>query len=448
MQIPPEIWAEVQAAFTKGGSGPAYEVLRRAGYGELTRDAMTKRLKRQGLTPGVEYAAPYMPEEIPPAYTRRCKNKDCINRFVPVNGNHFFCGPECKTATDVWSTEEILEEEGSLFPEANHLEMAKRAFGQKAQAIRKVTALQSMREYMRFELAELAKGNPHLTYPARPVTPDESDKNERHVILMLSDWQIGKLEDGIGVRCMQENRVPRIMEATRAIVQHFRNAGYAVNKVTIEFGGDMVEGCYIYGGQSLNGLDRTANTHRITRQAYLTTSIMSDVVLDVASYVPEVEVVSVPGNHGRTNGPSDFSDPNDNFDSMCAWFARDRCSSQPNITWRIQDEDWFATFDVFGHKFVTQHGDAWQGDLSKLEKLLPQWVLGDMFKCRPDVLLTHHRHSFQVLEVNGVSVVQNGTIDGGSLWYTKKFGKMSRPNQTVIVASEKRPLEAVYPLVF
>ncbi len=630
-KIPSAIWAEAERVYPGGGPAAAQAVLEANGY-HRTKDAIQKHMARRAIwydpQPGEEGVV-----GLPPAFTRRCRNKHCINRFVPVNTNHFFCSPACKGSTDTWTTEEILQEEGSLLPEANHLELARRAFGQKNSALRKVSALAGLRDYLRYEMSELVRENPHLVYPRLEPPKPEEGKRERVVVLLCSDWQMGKLEQGVGIRVMEQERIPRILEATRAIVTHFRNAGYAVNEAHVVFAGDMVEGCvpagtpiltehgpvpiedvkigqrvwaqsdsglhlrtvldaaqtgikpvlkvhtlerdfyltsnhavltrrvkrsstgkgrpatgyshewveagdlvpgdvvvgldrlpdhgeangagrrrirdykrrtrsmgagrvpmvatpppgcryfrvvsieanpiaqpvynitvdvdhnyiangivhrncWIYRGQQVAGLDRTGNTHRITRQAYVTAGAIADVVTDVASYVSRVVVHSVPGNHGRPNGPNEFADPEDNFDSLCAYWAIDKCANQPNIEWQIE-ESWLSMFPIMGHQFAAMHGDAWDGPLlPHIEKLLPRWVLGRVFPGIPDVLLTAHRHSFHVLEVNGVTVVQNGTIDGGSLWFTKKTGTMSRPCQTVLVASEKRAVEAIYPIYF
>lgn len=381
----------------------------------------------------------------PVATTRRCRNKNCIERFVPVNDHHFFCSPACRDAPDLWDVEDILREEGQLTPEATDLEIAKRAFGQKNQLVRKVSQLTSLRSYLRHEVRTLYDDMPELRL-APVAAPDATIGKERELIVQLSDWQIGKLENGIGVEEMKR-RVSRIVDATLSIASHFRRSGYVINRCTIAYGGDMGEGCYIYAGQNVNGLDRTGNTHRLVKQIMIAAELEAQLVAALAAEFPKIFVVSVPGNHGRTNGRNDFSDPDDNFDQMIPVWAQDKCSNLTNVQWHIP-ENWWAGFTVFAHNVITFHGDQWRGPLSKLETLLPQWVLAGVFGGAPSLVLTHHRHDFAVMHVNGVPVVQNGTIDGGSNWYLKAFGRASKPEQTVIVASPKRVTEAIYPISF
>lgn len=385
------------------------------------------------------------------ATTRRCRNKRCINRFVPTSLQHFFCS-DCQggrndiPAEDLWSQEDILQEEGSLLPGADHLAMAKRAFGQKNQVVRENVHLRSLRDYLRFQVRALHDESPELRYPIVPPPPTQrTDGDEREVILLCSDWQIGKLENGIGVQAMQEQRVPRIMQAARQIVEHFRRSGYTVNRGRLVFGGDMVEGCYIYGGQNVSGLDRTANTHRLTRQIPLAAHLQASVALDMASYLAEVEVDTVPGNHGRPNGRSDFADPEDNFDTLAAYWSADKAANNDRIHWHIH-EQWWGGFWSMGHYVVAIHGDQWRGPLTNLERLLPSWVTSNVFGQKPDLFLTHHRHDFATIRINGITVVQNGTIDGGSNWYLKAYGKSSPPTQALIVMSARYGAEAIYPI--
>ena len=63
-----------------------------------------------------------------PVFTRRCRNRHCIERFVPVNDQHWYHEPACRESADLWSPEDILREEGSLSAGSHPLEMVKRAF--------------------------------------------------------------------------------------------------------------------------------------------------------------------------------------------------------------------------------------------------------------------------------------------------------------------------------
>lgn len=781
----------------------------------------------KAAVPDAALADPERPAEAP-AFTRRCANKDCIERFVPVNSQHRFHETACGASTNLWTWDEVLREEGSLLPSSNTFDLAKRAFGQKNRVLRQLQERTSLNEYIANEVRTYYEDNPEYRWPSVPKVksdpPMRPSRGERVVLVQLSDWQIGKLEEGIGVDEMRV-RVERIKGAVRSVVERQRAAGYSVKKVVNSWGGDMIEGCvpagslvdtqngpkpietivagdlvwahsdsgfalrrveaaemtgidriytirstertiranaehpilvrrrhetsgdprpsrhrfevrheyvraadirvgdllcisdalpdvgesllpvemfeflgfftgdgcltrgkktpngvylshesgapymghyaavcsrlfsnekgpvkvglnesgsrfhstlaakllvdlgvdhparkkripefvfrasleqrraylrgyldadgtvntlgqivyasvnrdlmedvrhlaisvgllasrvksqdrtcplpqggsmestiytvncgspdlnatigshtpkyierwaakagtrrvrqypvcdkgriieppagtryskvqevslselaepvynltvaddhtyivdgvvthncYIYGGQNVNGLDRTGNTHRLVTQVRVAATWMAELAMDEASYVEEVQNYDVPGNHGRTNGRNDFSDPKDNFDSLAAYIAEILTAQESRISWEHYD-DWWGSFDILGHRFVSFHGDQWRGPFQKLEELLPKWVTGNVFGslARPEVVLTHHRHDLATLRVGGIQVVQNGTIDGGSGWYLRAFGKSSPPAQMIHVVSERRATESLWPVDF
>ena len=375
--------------------------------------------------------------------TRRCRNRDCIERFVPVNQQHWYHEPACAQSERLWSVEEILAEEGALLPGGSHLELAKAAFGQKNQALRENTRLRSLREYLTFELRNFYDEQPQYRYPAIPPPPKETGKKKpRELIVQLSDWQIGKWEAGFGVDATKQ-RVYRVLEAVEAIVQRQRDAGFPVHRIINAWGGDGIEGCFIYAGQNVTGLDRTSNTHRLTRQIQTLAHLKAEVAAIEARFVDEVVNEDVGGNHGRVQGKSDYADPEDNIDVMTGWWAADLNSENKRIKWNVH-EDWWGGFESMGHYIVSFHGDQWRGDLPQLRRLLPGWITAGVFGRKPRIVLTAHRHELDKLDINGVTVYQNGTIDGGSKWYLKAFGRTARAGQRIIVMSESHADESAW----
>lgn len=424
----------------------AYDMLRRRGV-EVHMNTEGSQYRR----PSEQLAGLAADDELPPPVRRRCKNKFCINRFTPTNSVHMFCSTPCRDAEYQWTDQEILQEEGTLFSTSSPLELAKRAFGQKNQLQRKVDGLLSLRDWLRFSVEDVMSRYPDILIKPGPIEqPVMGKRSPKKIILVCSDWQIGKLENGIGVNEMVEGRIPRILSAVIQIVEHFRSAGHPVSEIHVVFVGDMVEGCWIYKGQNVTGLDRTGNSHFIMNQVLLTSELQAKLVVALAGRVERLVVHSVPGNHGRTNGKNDFSDARDNFDTLCAFIAKEKAQLQKNIEWDIQD-DWYGTFPVLEDHgpVVALHGDKFAGDTMKLRDLIPNWYTSGLFgPVKPMLVLAAHRHEFVQMEANGIPVVQNGTIDGGSRWYQQAYGRASRPIQTVLVVSEKHGVEATYPVYF
>jgi hypothetical protein len=381
--------------------------------------------------------------------TRRCRNKDCIERFVPVNPQHWYHEPGCQQSERLWSVEEILAEEGALLPGGNHLEMAKAAFGQKNQALRENTRLRSLRDYLTFELRSFYDEYPEYRLPKiSPPTATTTRQRGRdvEVIVQCSDWQVGKWEDGFGVEATKK-RIEQFKVSVASIVKRQQDAGYKVKRIVVTFGGDLIENCWMYGGQQVSGLDRTSNTHRVTVQVRVVAHLIAEFAAFCATLVPDVTVESVPGNHGRPNAKTEYADPEDNWDTLAAWWAQDLTRLTPRIKWNIH-EDWWGGFETMGHYAVMFHGDQWRGPFDKLDTLLPNWITNGVFGGKPKIVLTHHRHNLDAKEIAGVKVFQNGTIDGGSKWYLRAFGKAATPAQRVLVVSEKHVPESVWDVDF
>lgn len=379
--------------------------------------------------------------------TRRCRNKLCIERFIPTNPNHWWHETACRDSEHQWDVEDILAEEGALTLGASHLELAKSAFGQKNRALRENSRLRSLRDYLTFEIQSFHDEHPEYRYPEVPKPPkDTGKKRPREIIVQLSDWQIGKWEQGFGVEATRQ-RIEEMKRALAEIVKRQRDAGYPVQRIRLSFGGDGIEGCYIYRGQNVTGLDKTGNTHRLNVQIRVYAHEIAGFVTFALTLVDEVEVETVGGNHGRPNGPNDYADPEDNFDVMAAWWAQDIMRDNPRVRWNTSD-DWWHGFESMGHYIVSLHGDQWNGPFARLETLLPQWIASGVFGQKPAMVLTHHRHTRQETEIAGIPVIQNGTIDGGSRWYLKAYGRASRPAQNIIVMSEKYAPESIWPVYF
>jgi len=445
--IPTDAWELAEEAYPLGGEAAATEAI--ADYHPTPKQIQTHMHSRR-----IKYIGPPRngtgASQIP-STTRRCRNKLCIERFVPINTSHWYHEPACAQAEYKWEVKEILTEEGGLAIGARPNEMAKRAFGQKNDANRKVLKLTSMREFFAYLIEDLIGARGIGRIKAVPI-PKPTKGNLREIIVVLSDWQLGKLEvspDGqkIGVKVMEEKRLPRIMDAVVAVLGKERAAGHRVDTIRMVFAGDMIEGCFIYRGQNVSGLDRTSNTHRLIEQIELCARLQAEMAVTFAAHVPKVIVESVPGNHGRVNARTEFADNEDNFDTLAVRWAATYSVNQKNIEWSRND-NWFTSFEVLGHPVTAIHGDKWRStSIEPLDKLLKGWVLADLFP-KPELFITAHRHNYQTRTIGNINVIQNGTIDGGSNYFTESTGMTNPPMQAIVVASEARVAESYWPVDF
>lgn len=83
---------------------------------------------------------------------------------------------------------------------------------------------------------------------------------------------------------------------------------------------------------------------------------------DLASMIPNVEVVYVPGNHGRRTVKKDFHGAHDNWDYLVAEIARLHCRDINNLNFIIPDA-YSVNLDINGVGFNISHGDDVRGAL-------------------------------------------------------------------------------------
>jgi hypothetical protein len=283
------------------------------------------------------------------------------------------------------------------------------------------------------ETAEGLLGRPLTLMPKTRRTVNGS---RREAIVCLGDWQLGKYEGGVGVEELRE-RLSLVVDAAKSIVANSPR----VDSLTVLLLGDLVEGIWIYPGQVPKGIDLRVEAHRITRQILETSRVAASVINELYLLGLPMRVISVPGNHGRV--APEVTDEADNFDTLCACFAKELLSGH-DIQWDIC-QYWVHQFESAGVTVVATHGDRWRGTFWKLHDLIPKWVHAGIIDY-PDVVVAGHRHEFASGTIGRTVFVQNGALDGGSGWLTALSGLSARSCQVVLVVSDKHSLEAIYPI--
>jgi hypothetical protein len=82
---------------------------------------------------------------------------------------------------------------------------------------------------------------------------------------------------------------------------------------------------------------------------------------DLAPYFDSINVVYLPGNHGRRTPKKDFHGAHDNWDYLVAEIARLHCSDIPNVGFLIPDA-FSVNIDINGVGFNLSHGDDVRGN--------------------------------------------------------------------------------------
>lgn len=159
----------------------------------------------------------------------------------------------------------------------------------------------------------------------------------------------------------------------------------------------------------------------------------------LTEYFPKISVYSVSGNHSRINAKKDDNLPGDNLDSMIPFYlnAVFRNSNRVEVCTESNPYgEYTCTFTSFDWLFVMMHGDLDAPDKAVHNATQIVGIL-------PDVILLGHRHNSAMMTEGRTRIVQTGCICGTDDYaYNKRL--FAPPEQSVIVVSDRRPIECLY----
>lgn len=273
------------------------------------------------------------------------------------------------------------------------------------------------------DIAQLCK----LVERRKPVKPADLGGSDRALVVLLSDWQLGKADEPNGGT---EETTRRICEALDVLPERLRMAkrlGRQFEAVYLVGLGDLVEQCSgHYPSQSFKvDLDRR-------EQMRLARRLILRAVENVLDFAPKIVLAAVPGNHGenRQNGKA-FTRSTDNDDLAVFEQVAEILAANPDryghVSTVLADGN-TLTLDIAGVPVAFAHGHkAGQSGhpAAKLERWWAGQVMGNQPVADAAILFTGHFHHLIVSETTGRTFMQAPAMDGGSEWWTDISGQSS-----------------------
>ena len=127
-------------------------------------------------------------------------------------------------------------------------------------------------------------------------------------------------------------------------VIHFKEedaSSHGLNKLVINFLGDILNGEYIYPGQAF------FTALPLIDQVYEMSEIMASHILTLAKYFTDIEIFCVAGNHGRVNSRKGEYHPKSNFDTFI----------YKNIAILLRDQKNVKVFISDSPNMIVKHGN-------------------------------------------------------------------------------------------
>lgn len=174
-------------------------------------------------------------------------------------------------------------------------------------------------------------------------------------VLVFSDSQWGEVIDRENMDGINEFDVPIAEERYRRLIE--RTVDISLEHLPKNRYSGIV---YLRGGDMVSG-----DIHeelRETNELAAIPAVRSLVAAEswgleqLASAFGRVHVVSVPGNHGRTQKKPPYKRVQDNYDTLSAWWLEDRLRGDSRLTWQTPSST-DAVFEMHGRLYLATHGD-------------------------------------------------------------------------------------------
>ena len=256
-------------------------------------------------------------------------------------------------------------------------------------------------------------------------------KNDKALVIMLADFQIGKSDHRGG----HEEQLERVFQSFNAL-EAVMKKGY--ERIILAEMGDVIEGFT----SKQDTAQTYGNTLSLMQQVDVAASLVWDLVKRANKYCNQVTYATVASNHCqfRINKQQVGLPGLDDWGIVIAQQIN-RLSKEVGIGVEVlvpQPSDESLAFDVFGDSFHVL--GLWHGHQSARPEAVPQWWEKQTFGNQPvsaaSIGLTGHFHHLRVQELglhsNGGSRywIQGKTMDNGSSWFRLNSGQDSQPGLT------------------
>jgi len=192
--------------------------------------------------------------------------------------------------------------------------------------------------------------------PARRTLEAPARQLTEHLVLHLSDGhhdQVITREDTGGLEeynfPVSLCRAEKLVDTTLKFTQQTLASTYSFPTLTVLAYGDHTCG-------EIHGAMRRSYFKNCFKNCHATGQMHAAMLRDFAPYFEQVNVIYVPGNHGRRSIKKDYHGAHDNWDYLIAKVSQMYCRGIDNINFVIPNS-FSAVVDIDGVGFHISHGD-------------------------------------------------------------------------------------------
>lgn len=247
---------------------------------------------------------------------------------------------------------------------------------------------------------------------------------DNSLIVMLSDLHTGQTFNSPFGRYntdILKDRLNQLLQKTIQIGR--RHNSVMVNVVLL---GDQISG-------NIHQTIQVSNRENTIDQIKIASEVITWFCVELSKVFGFVNVYEVAGNHSRLISNKELAVHDERLDNLITWIVKQMTAHIDTI--KVHDDynridSGISVFELYGKEYVAVHGDY--DVLNKTGVGNLSMMLGRI----PYAIMNGHNHFPSSTDVNGVKVIQGGSMAGAGDDYTVEKRLSGKPNQTVLVCDE------------
>ena len=258
------------------------------------------------------------------------------------------------------------------------------------------------------------------------------DGGDNSLIVMLSDLHTGQTFNspfGLYNTDVLKDRLNQLLNKTITIGR--RHNSVMVNVVLL---GDQISG-------NIHNTIQVSNRENVIEQIKIASEVITWFCVELSKVFGFVNVYECAGNHSRLISNKEMAIHDERLDNLITWIIKQMTAHIDTI--KVHDNDaakidsGISMFELYGKEYVAVHGDY--DVLNKTGVGNLSMMLGKI----PYAIMNGHNHFPSNADINGVKVIQGGSMAGAGDSYTVEKRLTGKPNQTVLVCDENG-VECIY----
>jgi hypothetical protein len=278
---------------------------------------------------------------------------------------------------------------------------------------------------------------PILALPkVRPAYKQSKDLVEEHLVMHLSDGHHDAVVTRDDTGGLEEYNFPismcraeRLVDATLKWTQRTLSPHFKFPSLTVLAYGDHTSG-------EIHGAVGRSYFRNVFKNSHAIGQLHALMYRDMAPYFDQVNVIYVPGNHGRRSTKKDYHGAHDNWDYLIGKTAQMYCREIDNISFTIPNA-FSANVDIGGVGFHIFHGDdvrsslgiPWYGLEKRRHRLMALENVREGVPIRYYCCGHFHRPG-STTEVNGEMLI-NGAWPATDAYAYNSLAGFTEPSQLI-----------------